>query len=212
MHHDTPHPLSPDQVLEQLRQGHLRFLEGRPLRPHASRERLRDLADNQRPMAAVLGCADSRVPVELLFDSGFGDLFVTRNAGNQALPGMVASLEYAVACLGVPLILVLAHERCGAVAAALDPVSLSALPAELAQLVSEIREELLDPTAIAGQIPSGTTIADLDRATRRNALLALQRIRDESALIDTRVEHGSLKLVAAHYDLDDHCLEWLAET
>lgn len=211
MHEPNPNPLSPDEALNRLKEGHQRFLEGRPLRPHASRERLRDLAESQWPMAAVLGCADSRVPVELLFDSGFGDLFVTRNAGNQALPGMVASLEYAVACLGVPVILLLAHERCGAVAAALDPDTLNTLPAELAELISEIREELLDPSEDGGEIPTGKTIADLDRATRRNALLNLRRLSEDSPLIAARVQDGSLRLVAAHYDLDDHCLEWLVE-
>ena len=108
---------SPETALSLLKAGHQRFLDGTPLHPHMDVDHLHALAEQQHPIAAVLGCADSRVPVELLFDTGFGDLFVARNAGNVALAGMVGTLEYAVEVLKVPLIVVLGHERCGAVAA-----------------------------------------------------------------------------------------------
>lgn len=150
-------------------------------------------------MAAVLGCSDSRVPVELLFDTGFGDLFVARNAGNVALAGMVGTLEYAVAVLQVPLIVVLGHERCGAVAAALRPQNLDLLPDSLAQLVGQIRLELL--AAGIGQ--------DLDLACRHNALRSAQRLAGASVLLNDHLRSGALRIEAARYDLDDSRLDWL---
>jgi carbonic anhydrase len=192
-------PLSPAEALVLLNAGHQRFLEGRSQPSHADRAHLHALAEAQHPMAAVLGCADSRVPVELLFDTGFGDLFVARNAGNVALAGMVGTLEYAVAVLKVPLIVVLGHERCGAVAAALRPGNLDLLPDSLAQLVGQIRLELL-----AAGIDH-----DLDHACRHNAMRAAQRLAGASVLINDRLRSGQLRIEAARYDLDDRRLDWL---
>lgn len=111
----------PAAVLRWLQLGHQRFLAGQSLHPHSTRERMQSVVAGQHPLAAVLGCADSRVPVELLFDGGFGDLFVVRNAGTMSTTAAIASLEYAVGHLDVPLIVVLGHEGCGAVSAALHP-------------------------------------------------------------------------------------------
>ena len=195
----SPEQPSPEDALAALKAGHQRFLHGSPKHPHTDLERLKALAEEQHPMAAVLGCSDSRVPVELLFDTGFGDLFVARNAGNVALAGMVGTLEYAVAVLKVPLILVLGHERCGAVAAALRPQNLNLLPDSLAQLVGQIRLELL-----AAGIDQ-----DLDRACRHNALRAAQRLAGASVLLNDCLRRGTLRIEAARYDLDDGRLDWL---
>ena len=117
-----PSPLvRPAAVLRWLKEGHERFLDGHSIHPHTTRERMRAVVEGQHPLAAVLGCADSRVPVELLFDSGFGDLFVVRNAGTMSTTAAIASLEYAVGHLDVSLVVVLGHEACGAVSAALNP-------------------------------------------------------------------------------------------
>ena len=190
---------SPEMALSLLKDGHQRFLDGKPLHPNMDGDHLHALAEQQHPIAAVLGCADSRVPVELLFDTGFGDLFVARNAGNVALAGMVGTLEYAVEVLKVPLIVVLGHERCGAVAAALRPQNLDLLPHSLAQLVGQIRLELL-----AAGIDS-----DLDHACRHNAIRAAQRLAGSSVLLNDALRSGQLRIEAARYDLDDSCLDWL---
>jgi len=192
-------PFTPEGALAHLQAGHERFLAGTPRRPHPDFERRDALAEQQHPMAAVLGCSDSRVPVELLFDTDFGDLFVARNAGNVALAGMVGTLEYAVAVLQVPLIVVLGHERCGAVAAALRPQNLDLLPSSLAQLVGQIRLEML-AAGIEG---------DLDRACRHNALRAAQHLASASVLINESLVSGKLRIEAARYDLDDSRLDWL---
>jgi hypothetical protein len=106
-----PSPLvRPDAVLRWLKEGHERFLDGHSIHPHTTRERMRAVVEGQHPLAAVLGCADSRVPVELLFNSGFGDLFVVRNAGTMSTTAAIASLEYAVGHLDVSLVVVLGHE------------------------------------------------------------------------------------------------------
>lgn len=130
----------PGAVLDQLRAGHQRFLDGHALHPHSDRLRMLELEVGQTPVAAVLGCADSRVPVELLFDTGFGDLFVVRNAGTMSTVAAIASLEYAVSHLEVLVIVVLGHAACGAVAAAFDR-ELNLTPS-LAQVVGQLRMEL----------------------------------------------------------------------
>lgn len=100
--------------------GNMRFILGQSSRPHQTFERLKQIEPHQKPIAAILGCADSRVPVEILFDQGFGDVFVCRIAGNIASPEEIASLEYAVLELGVKVVMVLGHTSCGAVKSALS--------------------------------------------------------------------------------------------
>lgn len=107
------------EVLARLKEGNQRFSEGKPKHDHTSKEWRRGLVASQHPFAVIVGCSDSRVPVELVFDQGFGDLFVIRNAGNLIATDVLGSIEYAVFHLQVPLVLVLGHEGCGAVTAAL---------------------------------------------------------------------------------------------
>lgn len=112
---------TPAEVIQALQEGNERFRQARSIHPHASQARLHELEAGQTPQAAVLTCSDSRVAVELLFDSGFGDLFVIRNAGNASTPGSLASVEYAVEALNVPVVVVMSHAGCGAVGAACSP-------------------------------------------------------------------------------------------
>src|SRR6185437_4051920 len=112
-------PETPDEVLVALAEGNKRFVRGETIDSHRSMERLKKVADVQAPFAVFLGCADSRVPVEIIFDQGFGDLFVTRIAGNVATPETIGSLEFGVQVLGAKVIYVLGHTACGAVTAAM---------------------------------------------------------------------------------------------
>ena len=112
-------PVGADEALARLMEGNERFLQGEPRITHTPREALAELSKGQRPFATILGCSDSRVPPELIFDAGFGDLFIIRVAGNIASPGVAGSLQYACTHLGTQLVMVLGHERCGAVEAAL---------------------------------------------------------------------------------------------
>jgi carbonic anhydrase len=116
---DDDTAIGADEALARLMEGNARFLRGEPSNTRTPREVLADLAKGQRPFATILGCSDSRVPPELIFDAGFGDLFIIRLAGNVVLPGVEGSLQYASTHLGTQLFMVLGHEDCGAVAAAL---------------------------------------------------------------------------------------------
>jgi len=187
----------PRAVLQWLQQGHQRFLEGHSLHPHSPRERMRAVVEGQHPLAAVLGCADSRVPVELLFDSGFGDLFVVRNAGTMSTTAAIASLEYAVGHLDVPLIVVLGHEACGAVSAALHPELL--LTPSLAQVVGQLRMELF---SLGGE-------HDLEEACRHHTLNAARNLVDSSVMLTDRLRSGRLQVEAAYYNLHTTSIEWM---
>jgi carbonic anhydrase len=112
--------ITADEALQRLMQGNLRFLGGQAQFPTVCKETLAELARGQRPYATILGCSDSRVPPELIFDANFGELFIVRVAGNVVSPEVMGSLQYAGAHLHTPLFLVLGHEGCGAVKAALD--------------------------------------------------------------------------------------------
>ncbi|MEB3326357.1 MAG: carbonic anhydrase [Synechococcus sp.] len=192
----SPDP-TPEAVLNRLRAGHLRFLEGHSLHPHTSRQRMLEVENGQHPFAAVLGCADSRVPVELLFDTGFGDLFVVRNAGTMALTAAIGSLEYAVGHLGVPLVVVLGHEGCGAVEAAFN--RRLALTPNLAQLVGQLRMELFDLGADEG----------LEQACRHHTLNSAHNLVDSSVLLTDRLRCGSLRVEAAYYNLHTTTIDWM---
>ena len=197
MDHDTFPLTDPKEALTFLKQGHARFLSGQSQHPHASRDRLREVAAGQKPVAAILGCADSRVPLELLFDAGLGDLFVVRNAGNTPFTAAIGSLEYAVEHLGVGLIVVMGHERCGAVSAALD-FSAHLTPA-LAQVVGQLRLQLMAAQALD----------DLDRACRVNAQRAAHNLVNTSVLLTDRLRQGKLQVESAFYDLDNGEISWM---
>jgi len=189
----------PAEVLRWLQQGHQRFLAGQSLHPHSTRERMQSVVEGQHPLAAVLGCADSRVPVELLFDGGFGDLFVVRNAGTMSTTAAIASLEYAVGHLDVPLIVVLGHEGCGAVSAALHPELV--LTPSLAQVVGQLRMELLQ---------YGDRLS-LEESCRRHTLSAAGNLVHSSVLLTDRLRANQLTVVAGYYDLHRCSIEWMGE-
>ncbi len=178
------------EAFDQLRAGNARFASGEPAHPHESFSRRAELEIGQQPIAAVLGCADSRVPPELIFDQGLGDLFVLRVAGNILDDAVLASLEYAVGHLGVPLIVVLGHAGCGAVAAALGGAETEGhLPV------------LTDAIAPALRIAQGRPGDPVDEAARANARLVAEKVRAAGPLLAGRVREGALKIAAAFYDL-----------
>lgn len=183
--------------LQRLDAGHQRFLNGQSEHPHASSQRLKHLVQGQHPIAAILSCADSRVPVELLFDAGFGDLFVVRNAGNACTSATIASLEYGILALGVPLVLVMGHEGCGAVTAACQPHG--TLTPELHALVHTIRQGL-DENPISQELPT---------AFRQNPIQSARHLVRGSSLIRERIAAGQLLLEAAYYTLCRGEIEWL---
>ncbi|MGH3705447.1 MAG: carbonic anhydrase, partial [Agromyces sp.] len=133
-------PQTPAETWRELRRGNARFVEGKPLHPRQDVDRRASLAHSQRPLVAIFGCSDSRLAAEIIFDVGLGDAFVVRNAGQVVTPSSLGSLEYAVGLLHVPLVIVLAHDECGAVRAAIDSEGADAtpLPVHIAGLVEKI--------------------------------------------------------------------------
>ncbi len=190
---------TPAKVWEEMRRGNERFVAGEPRHPRQDVERRHVLAAGQRPRAALFGCSDSRLAAEIIFDKGLGDLFVVRNAGQVISDSVVGSLEYAVAVLEVPLIIVLGHDACGAVGAAIDSTGIDAptLPPhiwrQIAPIVPAVRRVIrengpdapVDPEVV-GREHLRDTVADLLHS---------------SELISDAVAEGRLAIVGANYRL-----------
>lgn len=189
-------PASPADALAILTQGNERFRAKRLSSLQEDLEILRtNTLEQQKPFAAILSCADSRVPVELMFDQTIGHLFVVRVAGNLATPATIASLEYGAAVLGVKVLIVIGHRNCGAVQATM---AAKAVPGQISSLYQYIH-----PTLKAG----GT---DLDEAIRENAKYQVALMRASSPLLASLVKEGKLSLHAAYYDLKSGAVEILA--
>jgi carbonic anhydrase len=191
--------LTPDASLSRLQKGNARYVEGVAARHDFKHER-EALAGGQNPFAAILSCADSRIAPEYAFDSGRGDLFVCRVAGNFANAESVASLEYAVAELGTPLIFVLGHDKCGAIDATIKSLKDgTTLPGHLPSLV-----EALAPSVKAVSQQGGDTLAN---AIRQNVIDNVAKLRGAGPILSAAVEQGKLKVVGGIYRLRDGRVE-----
>jgi carbonic anhydrase len=194
--------LSPDASLARLLKGNNRYVEGVALRHDFKHER-EALAGGQNPYAAILSCADSRIAPEYAFDSGRGDLFVCRVAGNFATNEVIASMEYAVAVLGVPLILVLGHESCGAVDAAIKSLKDNkALPGHMPSLVDGIAPAVKAVSQQAGDV--------LGKAIRQNVIDNVGKLNSATPILGAAVEQRKLKVVGGVYGLSDGRVEMMA--
>ncbi len=180
----NPNPINADQALKLLLDGNQRFIHQQPQYPHQSLKHLQLVAKAQYPFAAILGCADSRVPPEVVFDQGLGDLFVVRVAGNVASDMVIGSLEYATAVLGTPLIVVLGHRKCGAVAQALKN---DLLPGRIGYVVESIK-------------PALAKIKSSDDAVIANIQYQRAKLRENSMILAKLLHEGKLKIVGACYD------------
>ena len=187
-----PHPeyISPDAALTRLLDGNKRFMQFHPEYPNHSQARLQAVATAQRPFATLLSCADSRVPAEIIFDRGIGDLFDVRIAGNVVTPEALGSIEYAVAVLGSPLIMVLGHERCGAVTAA---VKGETLPGQIGTFVKAIKPAIANLQSKSDE--------DVENAVVANVQYQVNKLR-QSDLLNQLVLEGKLKIIGGRYDLD----------
>lgn len=197
---------SPDEVLRQLRGGNQRFMKGATVSPRRSPEDFRPLAAGQRPMAVIVGCADSRVPPEILFDQGVGDLFVVRVAGNViggAGAFVKGSVEYGIVELGISLVMVLGHSECGAVKAAIKHLDdRDALPGSLGPLVNSIRPAVLKAKSRSGD--------QLDNAIRANVEIGVGQLRSLQPIVAPAVKRGAVKVVGAVYDLSTGSVSLIA--
>ena len=186
----SPDILSPDTALQALLDGNQRFVQHKPQYPDQTEARLQEVSQAQKPFATVLSCADSRVPPEILFDQGIGDIFDVRIAGNIATPEALGSIEYAVELLESPLLLVLGHERCGAVTAAVEN---EPLPGDIGTFVTAILPALDDVKDQSGD--------PVDNAVIANVQYQIEQLK-RSPLLMARLQSGKFKIMGARYDLD----------
>lgn len=192
-------------ALSVLRAGNDRFSHGAPRHPHETRRRLRETVRyGQHPVAAVLGCADSRVSPEIVFDQGIGDLFDVRVAGNVANEDEIASLEYAVEHLHTPLIVVLGHSRCGAVTAVVNGDKFPG--PNLPHLTRHLREAV---DASRRAHPQDTAARRIAHAVEANVREAIADLLRDSDVLREASRHGHVRVVGAVYDLESGRVTWL---
>lgn len=182
--------ITPDLALKSLIDGNQRFVAGKASSPNRTFTRLTEVAKGQKPFASILGCADSRVPSEIVFDQGFGDLFVCRVAGNVATSEEIGSLEFGSLVLGSKVIMVLGHERCGAVAATIKGAQ---VPGQIASLIEAIKP--------AVDKAKGQNGDQLENTCKANIVLQAEKLKS-SPVLSQLIQEGKLTVVGGYYDLD----------
>lgn len=195
-------------ALQRLTQGNARFAAGSSDRdPLTSFRKRGEAVDGQQPFAVILGCSDSRVPVEIVFDQDLGDLFVIRVAGHVVAPSQIGSVEYAAAKFGTSLVVVLGHSRCGAVRAAVEELQRPSADQSphLKAIVDRIRPAV---AKIVSENPGDDTNALVDKAVRANIRHAVEALRHGSEIIESRIRNDGLHVVGAEYSLESGLVEF----
>ena len=183
--------ISPDQAIEMLKEGNQRFLNKNQISRDLNSQ-VKETSGGQNPYAVVLSCIDSRVPVELAFDQGIGDIFSARVAGNIVNEDVLGSIEYACGVAGSKAILVLGHTKCGAVTAACQGVELGNITA----LLSKVKPAIADVENRIGSI-------EVEEVTKANVHQSIKEIRTESALLNDLEAEGKIKIVGAIYHVEN---------
>ncbi|MET0976061.1 MAG: carbonic anhydrase [Leifsonia sp.] len=201
---------TPSSAWRELRRGNERFVAGEPRHPRQDVDRRGVIAAGQAPIAALFGCSDSRLSAEIIFDLGLGDLFVVRNAGQVISESVLGSLEYAVGVLGVPLILVLGHDECGAVLAAINSKSPDAapLPPHIRTLIDKIMPAVDRVVGPVTGDPINPSDIDASFVGREHLRDTVAELLESSEMISEAIAEGRLAIVGANYRL----IEGRAET
>ena len=199
--------VSPREALVRLREGNRRFVSGvRGLDALISHTRRAELASEQHPFAIVLGCSDSRVPAEIVFDQGLGDLFVIRVAGNIVAPSQVGSVEFAAARFGTPLVVVLGHTQCGAILATLEEVRSGASGSpNLRSIVGRIRPTVETLLAAGPLSDDGELVR---QSVRANVRASANHLRHGSQILEQLIHDGQLLVVGAEYSLETGAVDF----
>lgn len=179
---------TPADALKELMAGNRRFVDGRPVGPHRNMARVREVSAGQAPFAAVLSCADSRVPPEIVFDQGFGDVFVCRAAGNIVTPELIGSLEFGTMVLGAKALVVLGHTHCGAVKAT---IAGQAVPGQISTLYRHIRPAV-----------DRSATRELEDVARHNVRIQAELLRTSSPVIAQLIAEEKLVVAGGVYDLE----------
>lgn len=192
--------VSADSALIKLKEGNKRFITGKTLHPNQDFARIKEVAGTQKPFAVIVGCSDSRVPNEIIFDQGIGDLFVVRTAGQVSTYASWGSIEFGNAVLGAKLIVVLGHTGCGAVSAA---CKIPDVPGHIVTLINAIK-----PAAeLAKQMPGDL----IDNAVKVNVAMEVRQLQSLEPVLTKLIKNGSLKIVGAVYNLANGQVEFLPD-
>jgi len=193
--------ISPVEAISRLKEGNSRYTSGNLQHPGQTAEQRTELAKTQHPFAAIVSCSDSRVPPEIVFDQGLGDLFVVRVAGNVINEEGLGSIEYTVDHLGTRLILVLGHQRCGAVDAAKQTIAAKGkAPGHIQSLVTAIKPAV-----------EATAKDDLDTTIKANVKNVVQALRSSTPILKAEVDSGKIQVVGGYYSLDTGAVTFLDE-
>jgi carbonic anhydrase len=179
-----------DEALKKLLDGNIRFVTGKSIRPNQTPQRIKETAEGQKPFAIILGCSDSRVPNEIIFDQGVGDLFIVRTAGQVSTFASWGSIEFAHHVLGAKLIFVLGHTKCGAVGAA---CTVPEVPGHIVTLINAIK-----PAAEIAKNLKGDLI---ENAVKVNVALQVKQLKGLEPVLTKGIKSGKLKIVGGVYDL-----------
>ncbi len=189
---------TPEQALQLLKEGNQRFMTGKSIHPNQDLNRIKEVSVAQYPLATIVGCSDSRVPNEIIFDQGVGDLFIVRTAGQVSTYASWGSIEFAEELLGTKLIVVLGHTQCGAVTAA---VKLPEVPGHIVTLINAIK-----PAVERAKQSHPSDL--LDASIRENVKLQVEQLKSLEPVLAKRVREGSLKIIGAVYHLDSGEVEF----
>ena len=192
---NSPRPQTPAAAWQAMLAGNQRFVTDSPLHLRQDFGLRKELAKEQRPYAALFGCSDSRLSAEIIFDVSLGDLFVVRNAGQVIAETILGSLEYAVEVLGVPLILVLGHDECGAIRSTMNSVEGQALPE------GEFIHNLVQRISPTVEAANANGLHQIDQITDLHVRDTINELIARSTLIASRIESGKLAVVGANYKL-----------
>jgi carbonic anhydrase len=199
-HSDQP-TVAPAEAISKLKEGNGRYTRGNLQHPGQTTERRTELAKTQHPFAAIVSCSDSRVPPEIVFDQGLGDLFVVRVAGNVINDEGLGSVEYTVDHLGTRLILVLGHQSCGAVKAARETIAAKGkAPGHIESLVTAIKPAV-----------EATAKDDLDTTVKVNVKNVVQALRSSTPILKAKVDSGEIQVIGGYYSLDTGAVTFLDE-
>jgi len=202
---DPAHPdqpsVAPAEAISKLKEGNGRYTSGNPQHPGQTTERRTELAKTQDPFAGIVSCSDSRVPPEIIFDQGLGDLFIVRVAGNVINDEGLGSIEYTVDHLGTRLILVLGHQRCGAVDAARETIAAKGkAPGHIQSLVTAIKPAV-----------EATAKDDLETTIKTNVKNVVQALRSSTPILKAKVDSGEIQVIGGYYSLDTGAVTFLEE-
>ena len=202
---DPAHPdqpsVAPAEAISKLKEGNGRYTSGSLQHPGQTTERRTELAKTQHPFAAIVSCSDSRVPPEIVFDQGLGDLFVVRVAGNVINDEGLGSIEYTVDHLGTRLILVLGHQSCGAVDAARETIAAKGkAPGHIQSLVTAIKPAV-----------EATAKDDLETTVKANVKNVVKALRSSTPILKSKVDSGEIQVIGGYYSLDTGAVTFLDE-